>query len=66
MILKTFPEIPFCVGSYKSSFCYTLSNTFEMSKSVLQASTSLSKDLEILWVMNRSWSVNKSPGLKSD
>ena len=66
MISKSFPEIPFCVSLGKSPFGYTLSNTFEMSKSVPQTSRWLSKDLEILWVMDRSWSINKSPGLKSD
>ena len=65
-ISKSFPEISFCVSLGKSPFGYTLSNTFEMSKSVPQTSRWLSKDLEILWVMDRSWPINKSPGLKSD
>ena len=51
MISKSFPEIPFCVSLGKSPFGYTLSNTFEMSKSVPQTSS----DCQRIWKFYEWW-----------
>ena len=66
MISKSFPEIPFCLNLYKSSLCHALSNAFEMSKNIPWTSRPSSKDLQISCVMDRSWLMHESLGLKPD
>ena len=46
--------------------CYTLSNAFNISRSTLQTSSPSSNDLDMSYVIDKSWLTQESPGLKPD
>ena len=49
-----------------SPSCQTLSKALDMSKKALLTSNPLSKDVEILWVIDNSWLMQGSLGWKPD
>ena len=46
--------------------CQTFSNPLDISENTLLTFISLSKDSQILWVMNKSCLTHESPGLNPD
>ena len=59
IIFKIWSDIPFCFHLNKRPLCQTLSNTALTSRL-------LSKDWYASWVVERSWLIQKSTGLKPD
>ena len=48
------------------SLCYTLSNDLHISRNTPRTSYPTSQDLYISWVIDRSWLIHESLGLKQD
>ena len=51
---------------YISSLCHTLSKALDISRNTPLTSKSLSKEVKISWVIDRSWFMRESPGLNPD
>ena len=62
--LSILPEMPFCFSLRIIPLCQTLSNTFEMSRKAPLTSNPPLKDLHISWVIDKSWLMQESSGLK--
>ena len=58
--------MPFCFSLKIIPLCQTFSNTFEISRKTPLTSNPSSKDLHISWVIDKSWLIQESPGLKPD
>ena len=63
---NNFPDIPFCSNLKMRPACQTLSNAFDMSRKTPQTSYLSSSDACIPWVIDKSWLIQESPGLKPD
>ena len=61
-----FPDMPFWVNWKTIPSCHTLSNAFEILRKTLLTSRPSSKELYISWVIDKSWLIQESPGLKPD
>ena len=65
-VLKRLPDIPFCFHLEVRPLYHTLSKAFGMSRNKVKTWWLSWKDLCIWCVINRSWLVPESPGLKPD
>ena len=61
-----FPDMSFWVSLKMIPSCDTLSSAFEISRKTLQTSRPSSKEIYISWVIDSSWLMQESPGLKPD
>ena len=61
-----FPDMPFWVSLKMIPSCHTLSNAFAISRNILLTSRPLSKELYTSCVIDNSWLIQESPGLKPD
>ena len=60
------PYIQFWVSLKMIPSCHTLSNTFEILSNTLLNLRPSSKELYISWLIDNSWLIQESPGLKPD
>ena len=65
-VLKRLPDTLFCFNLKIRLICHTLSEAFDISKNIDRTSWLSSKDSYIWCVIDRSWLVQESPGLKPD
>ena len=65
-ILIISPQILLCCSLKISPSCHTLSKALEMSRNISKTSSCISKTLKILWLIERSWLMQESPGLNRD
>ena len=65
-VLKVLPDIPFCFNLKIKPLCHSLSKAFNMSENTDWTSWWSSKDLQTWWVIDKSWLIHRSPGLKPD
>ena len=63
-MFNSLPEMPFCSSLKITPSCQTLSKALDISKKTLLTSIPSSKDLRISWVIDNSWFIQESPGLK--
>ena len=61
-----FPDLSIWVSLKMIPSCYILSNAFEISRKTLLTSRRSSKELYISWVIDNSWLMQETPGLKPD
>ena len=59
-------DIPFCSNLKMRPACQTLSNAFHMSRKTPRTSYPSSSDEYISWVIDKSWLIQESPGLKPE
>ena len=64
--MRRLPLIPFCSSLKIRPLCHTLSNALEISRNTLLTSRPSSKDFSISCVIDKSWLIQESPGLKPD
>ena len=64
--LTSLPEIPFCFSLKIIPLCQTLSNAFEISRKTPLTSKPSPKDVYISLVIDKSWLMQESLGLKPD
>ena len=62
--LSSLREMRFCFRLEIKPLCQTLSNAFQVSRKRFLTSNSSSKDLYFLRVIDKSWLIQESPGLK--
>ena len=58
----SYPEMPFCFDLKISPSTQTLSKVLYMSEKTLIFFNPLSKDENILWLIDKSWLVQEQPG----
>ena len=63
-MFNSLPEMPFCSSLKITPSCQTLSKALHISKKTLLTSIPSSKDLRISWIIDNSWFIQESPGLK--
>ena len=63
---KRLSDMSFCFSLNIMSSCYTLSNALDMSSKTLQTSRPPSNDFYISRVIDSSWFIQESPGLKPE
>ena len=61
-----YPDMPFWVSLKMIPPFHTLPNAFEISRKTLVTSRPSSKELYVSWVIDNSWLMQESPGLKAD